>query len=472
MAGRAPSPVGAAAAVQEVPTHAGGAEPQIEPPMPPGMGGAVPSPVAETEMTEAGGDQTPRARSAGPASFSFGTPAPAPSGAAGVALPPSPVGPGESASSPAGSKKRVASPSPTRAPRPQGDPWQTSNDGNAVLMAQMTAVMAAMQRTIDALTVQLEAMQSKSGGKGGHNKEFEDVPIMHHKDVDKPSKFSGQNWSTWSLDFMNFLGRKNGKWKTILQTIQNVSQKPFDDKAYEHLKAATKIDNDELLKVYKEQLYEYLKSYTGGDVHTVVISNNPENAFESWRRICDQGNSIRERPLRDERRAIFHPKQASAEGLVKAIAEWEKRLHAYVLQRPLDVLSPEDKIMCLEDLCPEPIQKFLADQHMLGIITTYEEYKDGIDRYFYQEKRWNRKKAIHQCSVMCRDDAGWCSTSQGYTEGPVEADNEEEKQEDGGEQAWPPGIAGEVAGAVMAIIKGGKGKGKFGKGKGKGNDGK
>ena len=143
---------------------------------------------------------------------------------------------------------------------------------------------------------------------------------------------------------------------------------------------------------------------------------------------------------------------------MKAIAEWEKRLHAYVLQRPLDVLSPEDKIMCLEDLCPEPIQKFLADQHMLGIITTYEEYKDGIDRYFYQEKRWNRKKAIHQCSVMCRDDAGWCSTSQGYTEGPVEADNEEEKQEDGGEQAWPPGIAGEVAGAVMAIIKGGKGK--------------
>ena len=363
------------------------------------------------------------------------------------------------------------------APRAQGDPWarplKVDESGNAVFMAQMTAMMAAMQRTIDALTAQLGTMQSGSGGKANHGKDSEDMPVMHHKDVDKPSKFSGQNLSTWSIDFMNFLGRKNAKWKTILQTIQNVSQKPFDDKGYEHLKSATKIDEDEVLNVYKEQLYEYLKSYTGGDVHTVVISNNPENAFESWRRMCDQGNSIRERPLRDERRAIFHPKQASAEGLVKAIAEWEKRLHAYVLQRPLDVLSPEDKIMCLEDICPEPIQKFLADQHMLGVIQTYEEYKDAIDRYFYQEKRWSRKKAgIHQCSGTCRDESGWCSTSQGYTETPVEAGNDDENQEDDGEHAWLPGVAGEVAGAVMAIMKGGKGKGKFGKGKGKGNDGK
>ena len=180
-------------------------------------------------------------------------------------------------------------------------------------MFQMTEMMGAMQRTIDALTQQL-ANQQGGGGKDKANTESDEMPVMHYKDVDKPNKFSGQNWSTWSIDFVNFLGRKNAKWKTILQTIQNVSQKPFDDKGYEHLKSATKIDKDEVLNVYKEQLYEYLKSYTGGDVHTVVISNNPENAFESWRRMCDQGSSIRERPLRDERRAIFHPKQASAEG--------------------------------------------------------------------------------------------------------------------------------------------------------------
>jgi hypothetical protein len=286
------------------------------------MIGAVPTPTNTVGMPDTGEDQTPRARSAPPASFSIHTPAPASSGAAGVGLPASPTSP-EPSGIPVTSKKRTASPSPMPGPRAQGDPWARplKVDESGVFMAQMTAMMAAMQRTIDALTAQLGTMQDGSGGRANHGKDSEDMPVMHHKDVDKPSKFSGQNLSTWSIDFMNFLGRKNEKWKTILQTIQNVSQKPFDDKGYEHLKNATKIDKDDVMNAYKEQLYEYLKSYTGGDVHTVVISNNPENAFESRRRMCDQGDSIRERPLRDERRAIFHPKQASAECLVKAIVD-------------------------------------------------------------------------------------------------------------------------------------------------------
>ena len=84
-------------------------------------------------------------------------------------------------------------------------------------------------------------------------------------------------------------------------------------------------------------MYEYLKTHTAGDVNTVVILNNPQKAFESWRRMCDQGNGTRERPLRDELGAIFHPKQAPAEVIAKAIAELEKRLHAYILQRLRDV---------------------------------------------------------------------------------------------------------------------------------------
>ena len=55
-------------------------------------------------------------------------------------------------------------------------------------------------------------------------------------------------------------------------------------------------------------------------------------------------------------------------------------MNAYVVQRPNDVLGPEDKIMYLEDMCLEPMQKFLADQHFLGMIKTHERYKDAIDR--------------------------------------------------------------------------------------------
>ena len=43
MAARAPSPAGTAAAAPEAPTYADGTEVQIEPPMPPGIGGAVPT---------------------------------------------------------------------------------------------------------------------------------------------------------------------------------------------------------------------------------------------------------------------------------------------------------------------------------------------------------------------------------------------------------------------------------------------
>ena len=163
MATRAPSPVGAAAVVQEVPTYAGGAEPQIEPPMPPGMGGAVPSAVNTTGMLGTEGEQTPRARSAPPASFSIHTPGPVVSGAEGVRVPASPPTPaGATSSGPAGAtSQRAASPSPTPGPRAQGDPWHrpaaaaagAEDGGSAAFMGQMAAMMAAMQRTIDALTL-------------------------------------------------------------------------------------------------------------------------------------------------------------------------------------------------------------------------------------------------------------------------------------------------------------------------------
>ena len=63
--------------------------------------------------------------------------------------------------------------------------------------------------------------------------------------------------------------------------------------------------------MYSGQLYEYLKTYTTGDVNTMVVTNGPQKGAESWRRMCDQGRCVRERPMRDERRALYHTKQAT-----------------------------------------------------------------------------------------------------------------------------------------------------------------
>ena len=103
----------------------------------------------------------------------------------------------------------------------------------------------------------------------------------------------------------------------------------------------------DVYEVSKAEFYEYLKSYTSGDSNTIVVANGPNNSFETWCRMCGQGKSIRERPLQDERRALHHPKQATPETLIKAIADWEKRYAAYILQKPKDSISPEKKLCVL-----------------------------------------------------------------------------------------------------------------------------
>ena len=55
-------------------------------------------------------------------------------------------------------------------------------------MGQMVAMMAGMQRTIDALTLQLANLE-KGGSSRDHVGKEDDMPVMHYKDVDKPSKF-------------------------------------------------------------------------------------------------------------------------------------------------------------------------------------------------------------------------------------------------------------------------------------------
>lgn len=139
----------------------------------------------------------------------------------------------------------------------------------------------------------------------------------------------------------------------------------LDNEIHERITSESDIARDHVIDIFKSQLYEFENFQTSGDTNTLVMPNGPENSFETWRRLCDQGKCICERPLQDERRALFHVKQANAENFVKAIDNWETRYSDYILQKPDDAMSLEDKFMCLEDVWPEPIQKFIADQHHL-----------------------------------------------------------------------------------------------------------
>ena len=326
------------------------------------------------------------------------------------------------------------------------------------------AKISTLQGTIAAMTVQMSSLQ-----KGRDVKDKDGAPEMHIKDVEKPSKFHGDKWLTWEDEFTTFLTRRDRRWKEVLTAIKAKSDKPLSPDGLDALRMdptiTTYMAKKEVFEAFKDQLYEYLKAFTSGDIHTMVLSNGVENSMESWRRLCDQGRSRRIRPLRDERRALFHPKQASTDTVIKAIAEWEKRLAEYISVVPGDKMTEADKIMCLEDICPEVLQKYLSDKYANGKIVTYLDYKDAIDNFFYEERRWTRV-ARGKLNIV---------TDPGENYGDVEEGIIEEYQ------VWDlPALAAlgvdeccktTLLGEINAPIKGGigtkgKGKGKNGNGKG------
>ena len=319
----------------------------------------------------------------------------------------------------------------------------------------MTALLTqiqVLQTMVDSMKLQMEAMRTV--------KEKEE-PYMNSKDVDKPTKYNGDKWSTWEGDFRNFLARRDHRWKGILAAIKGKSDKPLTLEAIQELREDTGMIKDNVYEAFRDQLYEYLKTYTAGDVHTNILSNGPTKAFESWRRLCDQGRSIRVRPLRDEKRALYHPKQATADTLIKAIADWEKKLANYVDVVPEGRMEDPEKIMCLEDMCPEPIQRYLSEKAQIHKIDKYEQFKDAIDQYFYEERRWSKtsKPRLNACCGALHSEHG--------------EDGEHGEREEHGEgpsinslsadDQWTANLLGEINVLVRNKFAGkGKGKGKNG----------
>ena len=271
----------------------------------------------------------------------------------------------------------------------------------AVLKTQVEA-QEHLKDEVKQLKQQLKDVETKSA----HN--HDDMPKMNVKLIDKPEKFVGDGWTEWEPTFVNSLKRSDMRWKAVLKEIAAKSDKPLDDKATQEIREAVGLVRDDVYDEFQEQLYEYLKTYTTGDINTSIIAGGPTKSFEAWRRLSDQGRSIRTRPLRDEKRALYHPKQATLENLMQSIASWEKRYGAYVKQCPSDAIEEQEKIMCLEDICPEVVQRYLSEKAQHNGLKTYDEYKDAIDQYFHEQKRWSKgtKLKLNLCCDDTNDDPG------------------------------------------------------------------
>ena len=62
------------------------------------------------------------------------------------------------------------------------------------------------------------------------------------------------------------------------------------------------------------QLYEYLRGFTMGEPLSVVQAAGAKQSLEVWRRMSDQGRSLRERPHREEQGALYHPSSSPRMG--------------------------------------------------------------------------------------------------------------------------------------------------------------
>ncbi len=167
---------------------------------------------------------------------------------------------------------RSSGTTPTRAQAPlvydMSSPTQPDNE-----VVQLKAQVQALQAMLDAVSRNMERMaQSMQELKSDGGKSEDKEPYMNIKDVEKPAKYAGDisKWALWENDFTNFLARRDWRWKAVLRMIKVRSEGPLTDakiiQAREDNDVAHFLYKDEVFEAFQDQLYEYLKAHTAGDV--------------------------------------------------------------------------------------------------------------------------------------------------------------------------------------------------------------
>ena len=96
---------------------------------------------------------------------------------------------------------------------------------------------------------------------------------------------------------------------------------------------------------------------------------------------------------------------------------------------PQSTIDEKERIMCLEDMCPDPLQQYLESKENL---VTYSNYKLAIHDYLVNRARWAGRSRINW--VGAQEDFG-----ASYAEEVGKLDESEETGE------------GEVAGQIIAF---------------------
>ena len=327
------------------------------------------------------------------------------------------------------------------------------------LMGKMSDVIMAMNKQITMLTTRLEQMDEEKR----HRDNPDRLKEINYKDISKPGKYSGTGWSLWSKNFSSFLERRDKRWPKLLASISSRSAgPPLNDDAKNMIAVDLGIYKEELMEAFTNQLFDYLQEYTSGDVLTTILAGGKTGSWETWRSLSEAGKSRQKVNLKEEHRKLMHPKQVELEILLKTIHAWESELADHV-QSGGKAIPDDERIMCIEEICPAPLQEYLAEKAETDEekMKTYDQYKTAIAAYVTRKLR--RSKTAKPLKSLQPDGDG---------EQP-EVEDEDENN------AWKElGRLCSINGDIYALVnnkfdnKRGKGKG-FGKGgkagKGSGN---
>ena len=78
------------------------------------------------------------------------------------------------------------------------------------------------------------------------------------------------------------------------------------------------------MEQFKDQLNEYLESFTAKDAKAIVVACGEHNALDAWRQLAERGFSMRPHHIHDLMRLALFPRAAvQAKDLEVAIASWE-----------------------------------------------------------------------------------------------------------------------------------------------------
>ena len=347
----------------------------------------------------------------------------------------------------------------THADSPLGKPNKDNDDGNNRaanedrLMEKMGDVIITMNRQISILTERLEAMDEERKKRNDPDK----LAAISQKDITKPNKYSGTGWVNWSKIFMSFLERRDKRWKVLLDEISARSAgPPLTDDAKRCIATDANIwDKGTLQNDFTEQLYDYLQEFTAGEILTTVIAGGRMGSWETWRYLSESGKSRQKTCLKEDYKRLMHPKQAELETLIKGIHAWEAEVAEHVRNGGKGI-EGEERVMCLEEMCPTPLQEYLSEKAEEGKITDYPEYKTAIASYVTRKLR-SSKKSLRSVAGP-RADPG--------EEEPTEEPNEEELDQHWEEMERLCSVCG--LGELNALVK--DKFGKKGKGKGKGGN--